>query len=54
MPGCPNERTRKPKNVFSLICCFLGDSGNWGAVISFWNNTFLCCFEHKFLHAVAT
>lgn len=50
-PSCPNERAGKPKDVFPPTWCFLGNSGNWGAVISFWNDMVLCCFEHKSRHA---
>lgn len=47
VPSCPNERGRTPKDAFSPAWYSLGDSGNWGDGISFWNDMFLCCFEHK-------
>lgn len=54
VPSCPNERGRTPKDAFSPAWYFLGDSGNWGDGISFWNYMFLCCFEHKSGHTTAS
>lgn len=52
--SCPNEKCRTPKDAFLPTQYFLGDSGNWGDGISFWNNMFLCCFEHTSGHTTAS